>query len=574
MEEREGWEGREGKEGKGGRGDGRLERGGLDLHLRCEAVVATAVTATIARPGRSACSGGQSRLRVRPVLPPPLSHSRLPRPTHSRSDHLRLRSTRPQRTRCQSRRAGHIGCAAHAMSQVISPLLLLLSCCLLPLLCPVVSAAGVVDVGVRQLRGRPPHPPPQLSERSNGFVSNTRAPPPPPPSSPPPPFHPLSHPLEALRGLPYPTPPLPPTVFRYSTDGYTADDAFLLLTLGGAAARHNALSPSSSDLWPLLYATTGTARSSPAFVYWDAYAQRLPQVHFSTDFDAAPASSLLTLYARRGYIVGAYLTALHTDSVDVCVSMVGITEGTICATSAHSELLQQLGVPILRDLRAINETLFLDQFLAPNASAPWPFSTRFVSSQQLDPALTALSDWSILIGAVQLHHTDSYRRVMAYLQHYYPTPHFNGVFGWYPDGSGEFELTGTASANDAGVMASDWLRNGAVHASMVRAFTDIRCPSRSTDPVALARIDNRRRHTLALLFTDGDNLQANENNLLDRTHWAHPQRGSIPIGWGLNPTLASTLPRRAHLVLRPGRASQRLVRGLQRAVRVSRCDVQ
>ena len=277
-------------------------------------------------------------------------------------------------------------------------------------------------------------------------------------------------------------------------------------------------------------------------MYWDAYAQRLPQVHFSTDFDAAPASSLLTLYARRGYIVGAYLTALHTDSVDVCVSMVGITEGTICATSAHSELLQQLGVPILRDLRAINETLFLDQFLAPNASAPWPFSTRFVSSQQLDPALTALSDWSILIGAVQLHHTDSYRRVMAYLQHYYPTPHFNGVFGWYPDGSGEFELTGTASANDAGVMASDWLRNGAVHASMVRAFTDIRCPSRSTDPVALARIDNRRRHTLALLFTDGDNLQANENNLLDRTHWAHPQRGSIPIGWGLNPTLASTFP--------------------------------
>ena len=177
--------------------------------------------------GRSAWSGGQSRLRVRPVLPPPLSHSRLPRPTHSRSDHLRLRSTRPQRTRCQSRRAGHIGCAAHAMSQVISPLLLLLSCCLLPLLCPVVSAAGVVDVGVRQLRGRPPHPPPQLSERSNGFVSNTRAPPPPPPPLPllPSTLCPIPWRLcEVCRTPPLRCPPLssatPPTATQPTTPFY------------------------------------------------------------------------------------------------------------------------------------------------------------------------------------------------------------------------------------------------------------------------------------------------------------------------------------------------------------------
>ena len=377
-------------------------------------------------------------------------------------------------------------------------------------------------------------------ERSSDGASTNSVPPPPPPPTPPiAEFAPLSRPLEALRGMPYPTPPLPRTVFRYTSDHYTPDDVFLLLTLAGAVARHNAFSSgaNASDLWPLLYQTS--ASRAAELVYWSHYVQRVPSVTFSTKYDNASATDLITYFAQQRYIRGAFLTALQSDSVDVCVSLAGITEGAICATEAHTQLLQQLSVPILQDLRQVNETLFLDQFLLPNSSAPWPFSTRFVTCQHVDAATTALSDWSILIGAVQLHLTDSYRRVLSFLRVYYPTTHFNGVFGWYPDDSTEFNLTGTASRNDAGIMASDWLYNGGVHASLMRAFTDIQCPSRS-DPLALP--DNRNKHTLALLFTDGDNLQADENDLLDARHWAHPKRGSLPIGWGLNPTLASTFP--------------------------------
>ena len=406
-------------------------------------------------------------------------------------------------------------------------LLLFLSLALLLLTIPAVNAAGAVGIGGSQR--------PQVSRRIKDRAKAAI-----PPAALPP-FVPLSRPLEALRGMPYPTPPLPATIFRYSPAHFSADDVFLLITLAGSLARHNSASSgaNSSALWPLLYATTGTGKSDPEVFYWDQYTQRLPTVNFSLALDSAPATDVVTHFSQQGCITGAYLVALQTDSVDVCVSMAGITDGAICATSAHTALLQQLHIPVLADLRGVNETQFLDQFLGGDATAPWPFSTRFVTSEPLGPASTALSDWSILIGAVQVHLRDNYSRVMAFLRRYYPTPHFNGVFGWAPDGSGEEDLTGTASSNDAGVMASDWLKNGAVHASLVRAYSDLQCPSNS-DPVEA--LDNRGKHTLALLFTDGDNLQANENNLLDRTHWAHPKRGSVPIGWGLNPTLASTFP--------------------------------
>ena len=342
------------------------------------------------------------------------------------------------------------------------------------------------------------------------------------------------NPRDDLRPLPYPSPPLPQTVYVYDTDPYSADDVFLLLSLEGQLARLNA-SPARPANASLLYHVTGTNRTQPEWVYFAEYPRLIPSVTFSSRFLTASAREVITFF--RAEIQGAYLTTLHTDSVNVCVSMASLTAGVVCATSAHADLLKALGVPVLKDVSNVTETAFLDAYLS---GTTWPFSTRFVSCQIADKAITSLSDWTILIGAVQLHRTDSYLRVLDFLHASHPTPLFNAVFGWVTDDSAEWNYTGAASSADAGVLASDWMNNLATHVSLSAPWERGLVNPTKTSPSTLP--SNAGKHTAALLFTDGDNICSDMNLLLDRMHWAHPQCGTVPIGWGLNPTLALTAP--------------------------------
>ena len=358
----------------------------------------------------------------------------------------------------------------------------------------------------------------------------------PTPSPPSPPWSAV-HPYDNQRALPYPSPPLPSTVYVYNPDSYTPDDTFLLLTLQGSLARLNAYPSPAFPIHPLLYHVTGTNRTQPEWVYLAHYQRALPNVTFRTVFLGSPATTVITFFT--GVISGAYVTALHTDSVNICVSLASLTPGSICATVAHLPLLKDLNITILQDLTNMTEAAFLDTHLTSHTA--WPWSTRFISAQVPEKAVTSLSDWSMLIGAVQLHRTDSYQRVLRFLHTFHPTPLFNAVFGWVTDNSTEHDYTGQASSVDTGVLASDWLNNGSPHASLAGAWKGkgLTNPTK-TDPSTLP--DNTGKHTVSLLLTDGDNLCSDMNLLLDDTHWAHPKRGSVPIGWGLNPTLALTFP--------------------------------
>ena len=343
------------------------------------------------------------------------------------------------------------------------------------------------------------------------------------------------YPKDNQRSLPYPTPPLPTTVYAYDPDAYTPDDTFLILTLQGSLARLNAQPTPPQPLAPLLYHVTGSNRTEPEWTYWAEYQRLLPSITFSTRLLNASADALIGTFRR--YIVGAYLTALGTDSVNACVSFASTAPSLICATDAHLPLLKSLNVPIVQNLTTLTETAFIDAHLTADA---WPFSTRFLSAQLPEKAVTSLSDWTMLLGAVQLHQTDNYQRVLQFLHTHHPTPVFNAVFGWVTTDSSEHDFTGNASAAGAGVLASDWLNNGATHASLAQAWRGGLTNPTKSDPTTLP--DNRDKHTVSLLLTDGDNICSDMNLLLDRGHWAHPKRGSIPIGWGLNPTLALTLP--------------------------------
>ena len=350
-----------------------------------------------------------------------------------------------------------------------------------------------------------------------------------------------SNPADKLRPLPYPDAPLPSgsMVIAYDTDGLSPDDVLMLLSLQGQLARLNnqpVANASSSRLPapPLLYHVSGSNRTSPEFSYWSAYKQQLPGVAFVEAFQWTPMQILQLL--APGYITGAYLVALHTDSVNIGVSLAGVTDGAVVVTEAQLPVLKLMNVSVISDLRQMTETQFVDMYMPSSASGqhrherpaavlPWPFSTRFLSCQLPDKAVTSLSDWTILIGAMQVQQTDNYQRLLTFLRSAHPSPVFNAVFGWVTVGSVEHDYTGNASAAGAGVLASDWLNNGATHSILSAGWTrPIPNPTKTT---AQQLHDNRGKHTAAFLFTDGDNICSDLNLLLDAQHWAHPQRGSI-----------------------------------------------
>jgi len=50
------------------------------------------------------------------------------------------------------------------------------------------------------------------------------------------------------------------------------------------------------------------------------------------------------------------------------------------------------------------------------------------------------------------------------------------------------------------------------------------------------------RLRVALAFTDGDNFAAPLNRYVAARGWPAPERGSVPVGWGLSPSLATLAP--------------------------------
>ena len=96
-------------------------------------------------------------------------------------------------------------------------------------------------------------------------------------------------------------------------------------------------------------------------------------------------------------------------------------------------------------------------------------------------------------------------------------------------------MTETVSRAGGVVWAADTLHNLATHAFFVGAWSS---PGARKQPA----VDNRGKHTVAFLFTDGDSLCADTVGLIDSTHWSSKRRGAYPMAWGVDPSLAFLAP--------------------------------
>ncbi|KZV96613.1 hypothetical protein EXIGLDRAFT_833459 [Exidia glandulosa HHB12029] len=94
-------------------------------------------------------------------------------------------------------------------------------------------------------------------------------------------------------------------------------------------------------------------------------------------------------------------------------------------------------------------------------------------------------------------------------------------------GADEFEFVSAASRAGAGAVASDWTSNWAVLSSGPS-------PTLEPFPQRIPVQDDGRSFYVAFVLTDGDNLQWELNDFSTGSFWwAAPQRGTIPLTWGI-----------------------------------------
>lgn len=121
------------------------------------------------------------------------------------------------------------------------------------------------------------------------------------------------------------------------------------------------------------------------------------------------------------------------------------------------------------------------------------------------------------------------------------------MLGWWPE-----EASGVERASQYGIatVASDWSTNLTVHSGMPR-------------PIGIAPVPAKpplqNKLYVAFILSDGDNLQYVEH--LMRKLWNNPDRGKVPIGWTVSPTMVDAMPGALNFYHRTSTANDNLISG-------------
>ena len=193
------------------------------------------------------------------------------------------------------------------------------------------------------------------------------------------------------------------------------DESLLLISLQGSMAR---LSLGSPHALPQLFVAEP---HSAAELYYAYYEQRYANVtHFNASLAHADIDVILGCFQSLiggFFLVEPTVAEREADNVNAGISLCGVAQtAAVVSTEALSSLLLQYGIPLLQDVRLLNESAFIYQFAPFNrsaAAAAWPFSRHYISSQTPGKAALYLSDFSILTSSIQLHHIETALAVMG-----------------------------------------------------------------------------------------------------------------------------------------------------------------
>ena len=316
-------------------------------------------------------------------------------------------------------------------------------------------------------------------------------------------------------------------------------DQVTLQTLSGQLARH---SPRIYTIKSANASLTPESINDDTTVFWLHDLAVHHNILFNFTYLHNPRG-LLRLFAHN---ISAYVlydpTTLSTNAALIrCAAEKGvIAAGT---PSMVSFLSDTLGKPMLANL---TKSTPLEEFKNSHSR----LSKRGMVAQPDDGSKSnCLSEYAVFARLPTMeHNTDSGKGKMeafeAALNNLDQTQ-LNAAFGWTSSDEHAF----TASVTQAGGMvhASDYAYNLAVLSQLPKPPTPAPSPLRRTSlsTTTSTQVPSQPScpvHTVAIVNSDGDNIQLLQNDWVSRTHWNHPLRGRQPAGWSYSPAMAHLMP--------------------------------
>jgi hypothetical protein len=322
-------------------------------------------------------------------------------------------------------------------------------------------------------------------------------------------------------GSPYPVPGrglnCSGGLYTFDPRGASADDVYAAQTAQGVLSR----------------ACPGVMRVDPTGAY-GLWANHTAAV-WGVPLNASLGGSLAALLAaHRGAFAGYVLVDLADNSTASGVAAAAAL-GALGVTPANEGVAVAAGLRRLYDLRGTDTDWVLAHLNGTAASANFTFS-RSVSVLQSPLKAANMGDYAIAAGALQWW-ADAVAggpplvgRVLGALDPPY------AVLGWGPD---ELGTVTTVSGGGGWVVGADWASNLDVLSGFdVPGLAQRPAPTPAAAPAPAPPV-----HTVCFLMTDGDNVQW----MLDAfatgpAWWGSPDRGAVPMGWTVSPSLADLAP--------------------------------
>lgn len=308
---------------------------------------------------------------------------------------------------------------------------------------------------------------------------------------------------QRIEGSPHPKSGTPDTLVILQDDHFTEAQLLTIQTLQGLLAKKK----------PTIYRDNGKGYSIWLDDLKDNYGVAV-NTSLNGDF-----KGLLNHFkhAFEGYI----LSNLHDHSANAAISLSGISDA-IVVTPQYEPLMNQMGIPLLYDIRNRNEEWVFENFAES-------FNKNVIVYQKEEKDLY-LGDYSVFAGA--FHFFDEIDSNLA--SQAFSRMNDNGVlFGW---GNGEHPTVAKASSHSIHVYPADW----ALNLSTLSNFNSNEL-RQQTHTNATEMPDSV--HTVCFVMTDGDNLQWLLGGFATSQNWyGSDKRGKVNLGWTISPALSELAP--------------------------------
>ena len=344
--------------------------------------------------------------------------------------------------------------------------------------------------------------------------------------------------------LPYPSSKIPTgqdgQIYVFSEYNQTLPDRVTIATLSGNIARH---SPKIYTIKSQNGKITNTSVDEDTTVFWLHDLKTHHNISFNYTY-MHDINGLIRHFANN--INGIVIYDPKSLSTNAALIRCAANDGLITAgsTSMISFLTEELKISVAANLSTSNP---YHEFVISKKK----LSNRGMVAQPNDGSKSyAMSAYAVFAKMPTVEHNTNdanamkaFNAVISNFDNNDAT--LNAAFGW--TSNDEHAFTASVTSSGGMVHASDFLYNLEVFSqlppyvhSSIQTTTTTR--SRAIPRELPSSPAKKHVHTVAFVFSDGDNLQILQNDWISSTHWNSKKRGIHNIGWSYSPAMAVLMP--------------------------------